>query len=72
MVYLISPNPNFNYVVFVKLKAIGKTKVFVFYLSATSSHTKYTVKSRSASFQNQQARWVAHRTYGKIYLDLFL
>lgn len=50
MVYVISPNPNFNYVVFVKLNTIGKTNVFVFYLSTTSSHRKYIVKSRSASF----------------------
>lgn len=45
MVYLISPNPNFNYVVFVKLNTFGKPEVFAFYLSATSSHTKYTVKT---------------------------
>lgn len=72
MVYLILSNPNFNYVIFVKLNTIGKTKVFVFYLSTTLSHTKYTAKSRSACFQKQQATWVAHRTCWRTYLDLSL
>lgn len=42
MVYLISSNPNVDYVIFAKLCNFGKLKAFAFYLSITPSHTKYS------------------------------
>lgn len=40
MVYLISPSLNFNYVVFVKLNTIGKTKANLSFTYLQHHHTQ--------------------------------